>query len=404
MELTPIYDNQPDIYNLKGFAPRMMGTKDLRALGVSVTPDEATMDLFTAGCRSFMARWEARTAIPRPRVDLGPIDLGNDLEIHNYTSHCPTLTYEVSPVQGCQVGCLYCLVTDGVHEHTLSAYENYDQLLEPILEKHRHEEHYYYYSAKTEALQEPTLQTGIAHRILNTFIRHYERYPDSKARLFIASKAGIKHLMYARDGVRIIDLFEQLKGKMQFNTSISIMPDSLRLLLEPFAAPVPERMAAVRACQKRGILSESALVQPIFPSYLNDEVMSEFFGRLHRNGIVNFKPEFLTVSPATLAWIGQLLEHFDPDQARRLYTLYLAPENQDHKKQRQRTAPERNFCLEQFKRFQQTGRSFGISMSICYWVRKTLDIDTDMIPIINENGYQCLGYQRKLFDSPFYTE
>jgi hypothetical protein len=39
-------------------------------------------------------------------------------------------------------------------------------------------------------------------------------------------------------------------------------------------------------------------------------------------------------------------------------------------------------------------------MSICYWVRKALGIDTDMIPIINENGYQCLGYQRKLFDPP----
>lgn len=400
MELTPIYDNQPDIYNLEGFVPRMMGPEDLNALGVSVTPDRATMELFTEGCRSFMARWEAHTAIPRSRTELGLIDLGSDLEIHNYTSRCPTLTYEVSPVQGCQVGCLYCLVTDGVHEHILKAYENYDRLLEPILEKHRHEEHYYYYSAKTEALQEATLQTGIAHKILTTFIRHYETYPDSKARLFIASKAGIKHLMYARDGVRIIDLFEQLKGKMQFNTSLSIMPDPLRLLLEPFAAPVPERMAAVRACQERGILSDSALVQPIFPSYLSQEVMTEFFERLHGSGIVNFKPEFLTVSPANLAWIGQLLAHFDPDQARRLYDLYLAPENQDHRKQRQRTAPERDFCLEKFKEFQQKGRSYGISMSICYWVRKELNIDTDMIPIINENGYQCLGYQRKLFDGP----
>lgn len=400
MELTPIYNNQPDIYNLKGFAPRIVGRDDLNALGVNVTPDATTMDLFAAGCRSFMNRWEARTAIPRSRVELTRIDLGSDLEIHNYTSRCPTLTYEVSPVQGCQVGCLYCLVTDGVHEHTLSAYENYDRLLEPILEKHRHEEHYYYYSAKTEALQEATLQTGIAHRILNTFIRHYEMYPDSKARLFIASKAGIKHLMYAWDGVRIIDLFEQLKGKMQFNTSISIMPDHLRLVLEPFAARISERMAAVRACQERGILSESALVQPIFPSYLSDGVISEFFEMLHHNGIVNFKPEFLTVSPANLAWIGQLLEYFDPDQARRLYNLYLAPGNQDHRKQRQRTAPEREFCLEKFKQLQKTGRHYGISMSICYWVRKALGIDTDMIPIINENGYQCLGYQRKLFDPP----
>ncbi len=399
MDLTPVYDNQPDIYNLDGFMPRMIGLEDLRALGVTVTPDEATMDLFTEGCRSFMARWDARTAIPRSRVELAQIALGTELEVHNYTSRCPTLTYEVSPVEGCHVGCLYCLVTDGVHEHAIRAYENYEQLLEPMLEEHRHEKHYYYFSAKTEALQEATLETGIAHRILQTFVRHFDKYPDSNARLFIASKAGINHLTYAHEGVRIIDLFEQLKGKMQFNTSISIMPPVLGLLLEPFAAPISERMAAVRACQELGILAESALVQPILPSYLSEEVMTDFFERMHQNGLVNFKPEFLTVSPANLAWIGQLLEHVDPEQTRRFYDLYLAPENQDHRKQRQRTAPERSFCTENFKQFLEMGRGYGISMSICHWVRKELEIDVDMIPIVNENGYQCLGYQRKMFDN-----
>lgn len=398
MEFLPIYHNQPDIYNLDGFSPRMMGPEDLKSLGVTVEPDRETINLFQSGCRSFMDRYAARTAIPLPRAELLDIDLESDLEIHNYTSRCPTLTYEVSPVQGCQVGCLYCLVTDGVHEHKLQAYQNYAQLLEPLLEKRRHEEHYYYYSAKTEALQEPTLRTGIAHDILHTFIRHYEQCPDSKARLFIASKAGINHLLYERDGVRIIDLFERLKGKMQFNTSISIMPDPLRLLLEPYGAPIPDRMAAVRLCQEKGVLSDSALVQPIFPSYLTETVMQQFFELLHGNGIINFKPEFLTVSPANLAWIGQLLAHFDPDQARRLYDLYLSPENQDHRKQRQRTAPERAWCLEHFSKFQKMGRDYGISMSICYWVRKELNIGTDMIPIVNENGYQCLGYQRRLFE------
>jgi DNA repair photolyase len=398
MTFIPIYRNEPDIYNLDGFTPRMVGQADLSALGVTVVPDEATMALFQAGCRSFMERYKARTAIPRLDAELCDIDPDSELEIHNYTSRCPTLTYEISPVQGCQVGCLYCLVTDGVHEDRLRAYRNYAALLAPILEKNRHGEHYYYYSAKTEALQEPTLQTGIAHAILRTFIRHFEAYPDSKARLFIASKAGIRHLMVERDGERIIDLFEQLKGKMQFNTSISIMPDCLRPLLEPYAASIPERMAAVQLCQEKGILANSALVQPIFPSYLTEAVMRRFFETLQRNGIINFKPEFLTVSPDNLAWIGQLLAHFDPDQARRLYTLYLAPENQDHRKQRQRTAPERAFCLERFSRLREIGRNYGISMSICYWVRQELNIDADMIPIVNENGYQCLGYQRRLFD------
>jgi hypothetical protein len=39
----------------------------------------------------------------------------------------------------------------------------------------------------------------------------------------------------------------------------------------------------------------------------------------------------------------------------------------------------------------------GMTVSICYWVRKQLKINDKMIPIINRNGFQCLGYQSRLF-------
>ena len=84
---------------------------------------------------------------------------------------------------------------------------------------------------KTEAFQEATLLTGIAHRILHEFISHFAQHPSSKARLFIASKAGAKHLEYTFNGESVLDLFAQLKGKMQFNTSVSIMPDAFRDIL-----------------------------------------------------------------------------------------------------------------------------------------------------------------------------
>ena len=41
--------------------------------------------------------------------------------------------------------------------------------------------------------------------------------------------------------------------------------------------------------------------------------------------------------------------------------------------------------------------SLGLSVSICYWVRRQLGITEDMIPETNRNGFQCLGYQSKLF-------
>ena len=41
--------------------------------------------------------------------------------------------------------------------------------------------------------------------------------------------------------------------------------------------------------------------------------------------------------------------------------------------------------------------TLGMSVSICYWVRGQLGITPEEIPIINRNGFQCLGYQSGLF-------
>lgn len=398
-KLEPVYYHTPDVYSMKGFAPYIIDREYLTKLGVKVTPDDDTIEGLIRGSQSFIERFKTKTVIPVPYVVEEEIPLDSNLEIHNYTKRCPTLTYEVTPVKGCMVGCLYCLVTDGVHEQQLVAYTNYDKLLTRFMETHKDEEHYYYFSAKTEALQEATLQTGIAHNILRTFIAHFEKYPESKARLFIASKAGIKHLLIKHEGESIIDLFTKLKDKMQFNTSLSIMPTELRTIIEPYSAPVEDRMAAVRLCQEHGVLSNSALVQPIFPSFLTPELVKDFFGMLNENNIVNYKPEFLTVCMENLAWIGQILGNIDHDLERSLYEFYLAPENKDHRKQRGRTAPNRSWSLDCIKDFMSVADEFNISTSICYWVRHELNISEEMIPIVNKNGFQCLGYQRKLFDS-----
>ena len=43
---------------------------------------------------------------------------------------------------------------------------------------------------------------------------------------------------------------------------------------------------------------------------------------------------------------------------------------------------------------------YGVSTSICFWVRQQLKISDEMIPLINKNGFQCLGYQTRLFTEP----
>ena len=445
MQFKNYYQHGANVYMLPGFEPKVVNREYLKDLGVDVDPSEETLAGLERGSLVFMERMRNHTVIPVSRLTIDEIDPDAvETEIHNYTGRCPTLTFELNPVKGCNVGCQYCLVTDGVHEQALIAHGNYhlyvrkllremngtptakitkedierrDSLLRALAhaieaEPERKKEieaaitdvsrgknwnHYYYYSPKTEALQEPTLQTGIAHRILKEFIRHFEEYADSNARLFIASKAGVRHLLCEYEGETIIDLFGQLKGKMQYNTSVSIMPKEFRDVLEPYAAPIEERLAAVRLCQENGVLANSALVQPIFTPYLTSEHIKEFFDMLHDSGIVNYKPEFLTACMENLAMLGQLLGYYDKDLERALYSDYIMPSNADHRKQRGRTAPDRALSIENIKKMMEYTDAIGMSTSICYWVRKQLDIPASLIPITNENGFQCLGYQSRLW-------
>ncbi len=400
---TPIYSHETDVYNLEGFSPRVVDTSYLKDLGADVDPDEATLEALRRGGALFKSRFESRSLIPRPRfMETRGDPSAIRTEIHNYTGRCPTLTFEINPVKGCGVGCQYCLVTDGDHDRELVADLDYHLYVRELLERENgpdseNKAHYYYFSPKTEAFQEATLLTGVAHRILREFIRHFESNPDSKARLFIASKAGARHLLVEDEGDTILDLFGKLRDRMQFNTSVSIMPTGLRNILEPYAAPLEERARAVRLCRERGVTADSALVQPIFIPCLTEESIKSFFDTLRAEGIINYKPEFLTVCMENLAMLGQYLGAFDKDMERRLYEAYLSPSNSDHRKQRGRTAPDRDLSMENIRKMMEYTDSIGMSVSVCHWVRGQLGIPSSMIPEINRNGFQCLGYQTRLF-------
>ena len=403
IDFEPVYSHRSTVYNLPGFEPGKVDGAYLKVLGVRVEPSEETLEALRRGSEVFERRFREHLLIPRQRFcleDIAPASVTP--EIHNYTGRCPTLTYEINPVKGCTVGCQYCLVSDGVHEQELVAYDNYHLYVRRLLEEHNgpgsdNARHYYYFSPKTEAFQEATLYTGIAHRILREFIEHFRRCPHSNARLFIASKAGAKHLQIADGGETVLDLFACLKGRMQFNTSVSIMPDAFRDILEPYAAPLSERLEAVRLCSERGVAADSALVQPIITPWLTREHIDSFFGALRGAGIINYKPEFLTACVENLSMLGQYLGWFDKGLERQLYEDYLMPSNESHRKQRARIAPDKARSRAYLKAMMECTGRLGMSVSICYWVRKQLGIEESQIPLINRNGFQCLGYQSKLF-------
>jgi len=236
-----------------------------------------------------------------------------------------------------------------------------------------------------------------SHEILRTFIRHYEKNSDSKARLFIASKAGLKHLGFENERESIADLLKRLRGKVQFNGSMGIMPEYLQEVLEPNSASLESRIRGMTMLQEKDVYAHSVLVQPIIPCYFNKSVLGNFLFNMKDSEIVNLKPEFLTADMENLAIISQYVNHFDPGLLKGLLELYVSKENEDHIKQRFRTAPSREFSKEGINLFHDLAITLGIGVSVCNWVKSQLGLGIDADAFSRRLGFKCLGYQEKLF-------
>lgn len=383
---------------LTAFSPRIVDSEYLAALGLPFRPEPSTLNELRQGSASLLRRFAAGPPRPPAYVERRkPLD--EPLVLRNYTGKCPTSAYEVNPVEhSCQVGCAYCLVNGGEHDaRPGTLYVNYHECLRRWLARPATRPVFYYFSPRSEAFQEATLETGLAHKVLLEFIAHFRRNPRSLARVLVVSKAGIAQLRHSHSGTTVLELLEALKGRLQFNPSIGIGPRQVFDLLEPNAASAPDRLLAATTCQGLGVKADSVFAQPILLPCLGDEAMRAYLRLLADHGIINFKPEFLTVSPRNLAQIAQLLGAFDRAAERRLLELYLHPSNGDHVKGRGRLAPDRSACREALARLSACAREFGITTSICVWVRDQLQISDSFIPPINANGYRCPGFQASLF-------
>jgi DNA repair photolyase len=388
------------VYQLKNFRPVMIDECFLRELGVQDIDPEAALKL-REGSERFQRLYTNGALTPSPEFTHTEVSLDDPLEIHNYTGLCPTFVQEVTPSAGaCSIGCQYCLVTDGDHQARTTILDNYPELVARVLEVKKHESSFYYFSPKTEAFSEPHLQTGIAHAVLRSFVDHFEKHPDSKARLFVATKAGPQHLHFEYKGESILELLSQLKGKAQINGSIGIMPPHLRDILEPNAPCIEERLDALQLCQQAGLFAESILAQPLIIPYLSDDVLEDYFAKLKAAGIKNIKPEFLTVDMGNLVALAQFVNHFDPHLLKPLFEDYVGTDNQNHRKQRSRLAPNRATSAKHFLRIASCAQRHGITLSLCNWVRREVgECDPRITALDQESrqgGYQCLGYQTNI--------
>ncbi len=394
--------HKPACYDLEGFAPLTINRKLLAGLGVKYPINDDIGAQLEQGSAWFSRLYATRNLTADARYTESLTDSGEELEIHNYTGICPTNVLEVSPSSGsCAVACQYCLVTDGNHVTPITVYANYAERLANSLERNRDQPLYYYFSPKTEAFSEPHLFNGLAHDILRTFISHFDRHPDSAVRIFIATKAGPRHLQIKHKGDTLFSLMGQIASKIQLNGSIGIMPHYLREVLEPNAARIEERLESLVQCRELGIWSESVLCQPLILPYLTEEHIHGYCAQLASAGVRNIKPEFLTTEIRNLVVLAQYINHHDPDLVGEFFHPYLADTNLDHIKQRSRLSPDRSVCVNKLEQIRNIAQQHGITISICNWVKRELSSVAQWVQDIDQesaaNGYRCLGYQTHLF-------
>lgn len=397
-----LIEERPSCYQLPGFRPLEIDRELLQRIGVDYPIADDTARELVEGSRWFKQLLASGHLTPGNFYVEAAADPADELEIHNYTGMCPRNVLEVTPSKGsCACACQYCLVTDGNHVVPISVYTNYIERLKRSLERNSDRPLFYYYSPKTEAFSEPHLVTGLAHEILRTFVDHYARQPGSQCRLFIASKAGMKHLLVRHRGDTVLQLLARLRGKVQYNGSIGIMPERLRNVLEPNVASFEQRLEVLQVCQAMGIAAESVLAQPLILVYLTPANVEFYMRSLARAGVKNIKPEFLTAEVKNLTVIAQLVNHFNPELLRDFFYPYLKEGNRDHIKQRSRLAPDRAACVEKLDMIIRAAREHGMTISICNWVKSELSKEAAWVGEIDAlssaAGYRCLGYQTKMF-------
>ena len=392
----------PACYEIENFYPLSIDRDMLYRVGVKYHISYQVEQKLVEGSVWYRKLFEAKALNPLEEYCESETDVSKELEVHNYTGICPTNVLEVSPSEGsCSVGCQYCLVTDGKHIRKIQVFRNYAERLANSLLKNREKKIFYYFSPKTEAFSEPHLYSGLAHDILRVFITHYNEYPDSQVRIFVATKAGVDHFEVKHQRESIFDLISKLSSKIQVNGSIGIMPSYLRGILEPNAANIDDRLQLLSRLRECGVWAESILCQPLFLPYLTEESIGDFMKKLSAAGIRNIKPEFFTAEIRNIVLVAQYINHFDRDKLGEFLYPYLKEGNQGNIKQNARLAPDKEICIDKLSMICRAANDNNITISICNWVKRELGNVADWIKHIDTesscNGYRCLGYQMRLF-------
>ena len=229
---------------------------------------------------------------------------------HGNKRTCNKNMLEINPTVGCQFQCQYCnaYTQDGNSFSKVKVYIDYPLYFEQYLKNHKEEldKKFFYFSPKIDAFQNCLFETGITQKILELLLEYNARY-------IIVTKGGIPHS-------EICDLLVQSKHLNQFLISCSMPNEETRMLLEPFAAPIEERLKFAEFLVDNDIKT-TAIFSPILPINHGDYIKQYIKYYLSIN-ITHFRLNYAEVSRSCLQSLTNLL----PEYAEEFLEIYLNDE------------------------------------------------------------------------------
>jgi DNA repair photolyase len=227
---------------------------------------------------------------------------------HANSPACPGRMLELNPAFGCEFRCAYCGIYALEREYygEVIVYDDYPEYLDGWLTEHAGEDHYFYFSAKTDCFQPALVESGITLACLEILRKHRAPY-------FLVTKGGVPPA-----GIR--DSLVAAKDFNQVIVSVTMPTEALREAIEPGAAPNRERLALARFCAEHDIFVTASCC-PVLP--INDRrYLEDTFRQLADAGVNHFYFDFARLSREAVENMIALL----PEHRESFERHYLTPE------------------------------------------------------------------------------
>jgi DNA repair photolyase len=257
------------------------------------------------------------------------IDSLAEIVQHTNSPACPRGMLEINPAFGCELRCAYCGIYALEKEYfgEVIVYDNFPGYLDDWLSENHAavEDHYFYFSAKTDCFQPVLVESGITLQILEILKKHRARY-------FVVTKQGLPPR-------EICQALVDARHLNQVIISATVPSEELREVLEPGAVPIGERIALAEFCVGNGIFVTASCC-PILP--ISDPLyMKDTLARLAAVGVNHFYFDFARLSREAALNIIELL----PEHRENFERHYFTPEAQVTRWH----MPHRNVTIDKFQ-------------------------------------------------------